>query len=310
MDLSGLDGSNGFRLDGEATLDYSGFSVSSAGDVNGDGFDDLIVGAPRADPNGGYSGSSYVVFGKASGFDATIDLSGLDGSNGFRLDGEAVLDYSGFSVSSAGDVNGDGFDDLIVGAPRADPNGGYSGSSYIIFGRSDFTGGEVVDFPGTPGDDIFTGTKAAERFEGGAGNDRMIGRGGADWFDGGTGNDYIRIADDTFQWVDGGSGTDILGLAGSGFNLDLSSVIDKIHGIETIALYGVGDNSLALTAQDVIDLSDTTNTLKIKGNAGDSVTGLSSGWTDGGIRGNFHEYAQGDAVILVGLAVTTDFPVA
>ncbi|MER2514004.1 MAG: hypothetical protein ABTQ25_16580, partial [Nitrosomonas ureae] len=61
---------------------------------------------------------------------------------------------------------------------------------------------------------------------------------------------------------------------------------------------------------DVIDLSDTTNTLKIKGNAGDSVVGLSSGWTDGGIRGNFHEYTQGDAVILVGLAVTTDFPIA
>ncbi|MER2513302.1 MAG: hypothetical protein ABTQ25_12955 [Nitrosomonas ureae] len=309
MNLSGLDGSNGFRLNGEVN-DYSGRSVSSAGDVNGDGFDDVIIGAPFANPNGNLLGSSYVILGKASGFDAVMDLSDLDGSNGFRLDGEAGTDQLGHSVSSAGDVNGDGFDDLIVGAPSADLNGGRSGSSYVIFGRSDFTDGEAVDFPGTPGDDIFTGTKAAERFEGGAGNDRMIGRGGADSFDGGAGNDYIRISDDTFQFVDGGSGIDILGLAGSGFNLDLSGVIDKIHGIETIALYGVGDNSLTLTAQDVIDLSDTTNTLKIKGNAGDSVTGLSSGWTDGGIRGNFHEYTQGDAVVLVGVDVTTDFPVA
>ncbi|MER2513960.1 MAG: integrin alpha [Nitrosomonas ureae] len=431
MNLRDLDGSNGFRLDGETRNDRSGVSVSNAGDVNGDGFDDVIVGAFFADPNGRYSGSSYVVFGKASGFDAVMNLSGLDGSGGFRLDGEA-RDWSGQSVSGAGDINGDGFDDLIIGATRVDyvvfgkasgfdavmnlsnldgssgfrvdrENNNYTlgfsvsaagdingdgfddviiaapgvgsyvvlgrasgfdmpldtvvlngalgfpgsevsgagdvngdgfddliigapgglvddtyndiireipGYTYIVFGSSDFTGDVAVDFPGTPGDDIFTGTRAAERFEGGDGNDRMIGRGGADWFDGGTGNDYIRILGDDFELVEGGSGTDILGLAGSGYNLDLSNVIDKIHGIETIALYGVGDNSLALTAQDVIDLSDTTNTLKIKGNAGDSVTGLSSGWTDGGIRGNFHEYTQGDAVILVGLAVTTDFPIA
>ncbi|WP_295627950.1 hypothetical protein [uncultured Nitrosomonas sp.] len=309
MNLSGLDGINGFRLDGEAVFDHSGISVDGAGDVNGDGFDDLIISAANASPNGALgSGSSYVVFGKVSGFDSTMDLSSIDGNNGFRLDGEAEGDRSGLSVSSAGDVNGDGFDDLIVGAPDAAANGDESGSSYIIFGRSSFS--DEVDFLGTPGDDIFTGTKAAESFEGGDGNDRMIGRGGADSFDGGTGNDYIRISDDSFEWADGGAGTDILGLAGSGFNLDLSNVIDNIHGIETIALYGVGDNMLTLTAQDVLDLSDTTNTLKVKGNAGDSVVGLNSGWTDGGVHGNFHTYTQGDAVLLIGVDVTADFPVA
>jgi hypothetical protein len=134
--------------------------------VNGDGFDDVIVGAIGADPNGSYSGSSYVVFGKASGFSATMELSSLDGSNGFRLDGMAEGDDSGRSVSSAGDVNGDGFDDLIVGASSADLNGNdSSGSSYIIFGRSDFN--SDVDFPGTAGNDELTGTKAAERFDAG-----------------------------------------------------------------------------------------------------------------------------------------------
>ncbi|PTQ79847.1 integrin alpha [Nitrosomonas ureae] len=301
MDLSGLNGSNGFRLnDGSGYT--TGHSVSSAGDVNGDGFDDVIIGALGS---GSYYG--YVVFGKASGFDAVMDLSGLGGSNGFRLKGGDG--YSAVpSVSSAGDINGDGFDDLIVGVERADPNGDDSGSSYIVFGRSDFTG-DGVDFFGTSGDDIFTGTFAAESFVGGSGNDRMIGRGGADSFDGGVGNDYIRILGDDFLFVGGGSGTDTLGLSGSGLNLDLPSVIDKIHGIETIALYGTGDNMLTLTAQDVIDLSGETNTLKIKGNAGDSVVGLSSGWTDGGIHGNFHTYTQGDAVLLIGVNVTTDFPV-
>jgi hypothetical protein len=121
MELSSLDGSNGFRLDGVTEHDFSGRSVSSAGDVNGDGFDDVIVGAYGADSNGNYSGSSYVVFGKASGFSATMELSSLDGSNGFRLDG-LLSDRSGSSVSNAGDVNGDGFDDLIVGGFWQDPN--------------------------------------------------------------------------------------------------------------------------------------------------------------------------------------------
>jgi hypothetical protein len=65
----------------------SGFSVSSAGDVNDDGFDDLILGAPDANGSGTevYAGSSYVVFGRAGGFTATIDAAGLNGTNGFAI---------------------------------------------------------------------------------------------------------------------------------------------------------------------------------------------------------------------------------
>ncbi|WP_413171700.1 integrin alpha [Anabaena azotica] len=85
--------------------------------MNGDGFDDLIIGALGADPNGSKSGQSYVVFGKSGGFTSALNLSDLNGSNGFVINGITTDDRSGRSVSNAGDVNSDGFDDLIIGAP-------------------------------------------------------------------------------------------------------------------------------------------------------------------------------------------------
>ena len=136
FNLTDLNGSNGFAINGIAALDLSGSSVSSAGDVNGDGIDDLIIGAIWAEPNGINSGQSYVVFGSNSGFGAGLDLSTLNGSNGFAINGIAANDGSGWSVSSAGDVNGDGFDDLIIGARFADPNGIINaGQSYVLFGQ-------------------------------------------------------------------------------------------------------------------------------------------------------------------------------
>ena len=147
LDLSGLDGSNGFILTGINRGDESGFSVSSAGDVNGDGYDDLIIGARYADPNGNFqAGETYIVYGGASapGTEGVLDLSGLDGTNGFTLTGIDAGDRSGSSVSSAGDVNGDGYDDLIIGAHWADPNGDRSGETYLVYGGASAPGTDGV----------------------------------------------------------------------------------------------------------------------------------------------------------------------
>lgn len=135
LDLSTLNGSNGFILNRIDANDASG-TVSGAGDVNGDGIDDIIIGVPVADPNGNFSGESYVVFGSSNPFSQFLDLSALNGSNGFVLNGIDADDISGRSVSGAGDVNGDGIDDIIIGASSADPNGNNSGESYVVFGST------------------------------------------------------------------------------------------------------------------------------------------------------------------------------
>jgi hypothetical protein len=135
IDLLSL-GSAGIKLTGAVSGDYSGHSVSGAGDVNKDGFADFIIGAYSANPGGRTgAGESYLIYGSAS-LSTTIDLGNL-GSDGITITGAVSGDNSGSSVSGAGDVDKDGFADFIIGAHTATPGGrSYAGESYIIYGTA------------------------------------------------------------------------------------------------------------------------------------------------------------------------------
>ncbi len=290
--LSALNGGNGFRLDGVCATDRAGTSVAAAGDINGDGFADLIVGAAQADPNGANSGSSYVVFGKSTAFTAVLSLSTLTGANGFRLDGVSAGDGAGVSVAAAGDVDGDGFADLIIGAAGADPGGnGGAGSSYIYY--SPATGGAIYrgtslaeTLRGTPDNDVINGFGRNDRLFGNAGNDAVNGGTGDDTIDGGAGNDTL----------DGGTGNDTLtyALAIAGVTLSLAvsgpqvtggSGTDSISNFETLIGGAFNDSLTGATTNDLIN-GGAGNDAIAGGDGNDTLTGGAGDDTIEGGLGN------------------------
>lgn len=136
---SGATGNLLFQKDGGRFGLYGdnfGYAVAGVGDVNGDGRDDFIVGAPHASQGARtQAGSTYV-------------YSGQDGSLIYQIDGSNSFGVLGFSVSGAGDVNGDGIADFIIGAPNEAP----TGSAYVFSGS---TGDTLYAINGLSGGDYF-----------------------------------------------------------------------------------------------------------------------------------------------------------
>ena len=311
FDLATLDGTNGFRLDGLDAGNYSHNPVAGAGDVNGDGFDDVVVGAAEVDTGENFiAGESYVVFGRASGFGPSLDVASLDGTNGFRLEGADDFHRSGWSVASAGDVDGDGFADIIVGALGAD---GGTGESYVVFGGN-FTG--AVTQLGGPGDDTLVGTPGADVMLGAQGDDTLVGNGGLDILNGGADDDLLALLDPAFLEgfgtgggrMVGGTGSDTLRLDGAGLSLDLGAIPDtRIQGVERVDLAGDG-NTLALDIREILNIDDASNELTVLGDDSNAVSGSLPGAAEGtatvdGV--DFATFTVGAAELLVQAGVDT-----
>jgi flagellin-like hook-associated protein FlgL len=154
-------GKGGFIVNGANAGDQAVF-VNQAGDVNGDGLDDFIIGARYADPNGADSGAAYVVFGRKDG--GNVELSDIEaGIGGFVIKGVSAGDLAGTAVHGGGDVNGDGLTDIVVGAMEDDPNGNISGAAFVVFGKKDTTAVELSAIEAGIGGFVINGASAGDR---------------------------------------------------------------------------------------------------------------------------------------------------
>ena len=144
VDLAAL-GTNGVRIEGAVANDHAGWSLAPAGDVNGDGKDDLLIGTPWADPGTPAktnAGGARIVYGRAASTE--IDLA--TDTQGFRIDGAANGDRAGYSVTT-GDINGDGRRDFVLGAIGTACRSGIlpltcegdAGAAYVVFGKAGLT---------------------------------------------------------------------------------------------------------------------------------------------------------------------------
>jgi hypothetical protein len=274
VNFSNFTATQGFTFETNPSSTFS--SVSSAGDMNGDGLNDILVGDSAG------SNQAFVLYGKTSGtaITAAATLDTIAASDGFKITGSSTSGL-GRDVSSAGDVNGDGLADLIVGGA-----GNYS----IVLGGTQRVTSAVS------GSGSVAGTTAAEAIIGSTGNDTLTGGGGVDRFFAGAGNDTIvltasdvaNLASTAFGGpkasVNGGGGYDTLRMSG-GANLFLPSISNagamgleensRIESIERIDLAtDTASNTLTLQARDVRDMSGM-NLIRIGSVSADGKT-----WTN------------------------------
>lgn len=279
-------GHGGFVIDGVGTM-FLGNNIETLGDLNGDGYDDMVmssIGPSRA----------FVVYGKPD--DASVIVSTESpGEWGFFIDGEFI--DAGVDVGSGGDVDGDGFDDMAIGATNV--NGAtLAGRAYIALG-GDFGG--VVGNARPPSVPItYEGAPDAEVIVGGTADDVLKGGGGRDVIRAGAGDDTIEVPDRAFRKLHGGTGEDTLVIGGQTF--DLTSLGDFIiREFERLDLREHGATHLLLSATNIRNLSRSHNTITVLGDADDrvSVDLRASGFEEAAAAGCDHFYTNGVSALCI-----------
>jgi hypothetical protein len=234
VDLGAITKSEGLKVFGAEASDFSGNCISSAGDINKDGFEDFLIGASQASRSGrSLSGVVYVLFGKAS-FPAAIDLGALTPTDGFQIIGAIANGYVGNAVSSAGDFNKDGVDDFIIGSYLDGPT--KQGVAYVFYGKSSgsFSDVDLATFTSSSsvgvrilgeswGDQLGFSVASAGDFNGDGINDLVIG---------------ANYVDPDPHISNAGAAYVIYGKVGSGADIQVSRTMPSFG----VAIYGASTN--------------------------------------------------------------------
>lgn len=177
----------------------SNCAVSSAGDLNGDGYEDLLIGLPsQGDFGRSMCGIVYIVFGTVNGI-PNVDINAMNPPQGIKIIGGASNAKLGFSVSNLGDISGDGIDDIIIGAPMEDKayvlfgkKNGWTANLDLAAGLSSTQGKTII---GPIGSQLGFAVSSAGDFNGNGINDFMV---SAPFADSGSGKVYIIFGQASF----------------------------------------------------------------------------------------------------------------
>ncbi len=279
IDLGALNGSNGYRIVGASTNDQAGFSVSFLQDIDGNGLDDLLIGADSAgEGSRRFAGEAYAIL-SAAGTPASLTVSSLLADRGLRYFGAVGGDQAGQQVSTAGDINGDGYGDFLVSAPRSGHGEAESvGHSYLIYGGPTLGLPLPVTNAGTPANNTLNGTANRDFMVGHRGDDTISGVGNADVLIGGQGDDLLEGGPEADR-QNGGNGQDTASYASSGgaVTINLQSRIaqggdaqgDHLRNIENVIGSGGNDSLTGDTGDNILDGREGNDTLE--GGLGDDT---------------------------------------
>ena len=262
--------------------DAQGDTLLNIENVTGSAFADILTGDAGVNILLGNDGNDTLVGG--GGADSLDGGVGNDGAS-YDLSSSGVTIDLSLGTASGGDAQGDILQNIesLQGSAFADNLTGDDNVNTLI---------------GLGGNDVLNGLGGRDFLRGGSGTDTL---------NGGSGDDVLFFnAGDTGDFFNGGTGSDILDIDGLLLNLTLSTL--HVTDIEFIDLLGTGPNSLTLTLQDVVDVTDSNDKLIIKGDANDTVISTGEGWTSAGteiIDGEvYNVYTVGTDTLLVDTDIT------